>query len=107
MDYVQLANRPIPKVLPPDNDLGDGLMVMTWVMLAASTVLVAARMASKIMLLKRFRLDDIFLLLTWVSPTTSSAHDRLRPANISSDGRILLLNLYATRVSQRLRSTFQ
>jgi hypothetical protein len=107
MDYVQLANRPIPKVLPPDNDLGDGLMIMTWVMLAASTVLVAARMASKILLLKRFRTDDIFLLLTWVSAAFHSAHDRSRCANIFSDGRILLLDLYATCLSQRLRSTFQ
>lgn len=62
-----LASRPIPDHLPSDNDLGDGLMIMTWTMLAISTLFVAARTVSKLWILRRFRLDDVFLLLTWVS----------------------------------------
>jgi hypothetical protein len=65
---VNLADRPLPTTLPDDHNIGDGLAIMTWVMLAISTVLVAARMVSKIMILRRFRIDDVFLLITWVSP---------------------------------------
>jgi hypothetical protein len=65
---INLADRPLPTTLPDDHNIGDGLAIMTWVMLAISTVLIAARMVSKIMILKRFRIDDVFLLLSWVSP---------------------------------------
>jgi hypothetical protein len=64
---INLADRPLPTTLPDDHNIGDGLAIMTWVMLAISTVLIAARMVSKIMILKRFRIDDVFLLLSWVS----------------------------------------
>lgn len=73
---IDIANRPLPEHLPPDVDLGDGLMIMTWVMLAFSTVLVAARFSSKIFILRRFRWDDVFLLLTWVSSTHQAAFVR-------------------------------
>jgi hypothetical protein len=66
-DGVDLSGRILPSTLPSDGDLGDGLMIMTWVMFVFATVLVAARMASKIWILQRFRLDDVFLLSTWVS----------------------------------------
>jgi hypothetical protein len=63
---VNLADRPLPTTFPPDYDLGHGLVIMTWVMFTFSTVLIAARMISKTMILRRFRLDDVFLLSTWV-----------------------------------------
>ena len=68
---VNLADRPMPTSIPDDHNIGDGLAIMTWVMLAASTVLIGARMVSKTFILRRFRIDDIFLLLTWVSLTSS------------------------------------
>jgi len=73
LDGINLADRPLPTKLPENVDLGDGLMIMTWAMFAFSTLLVAARMISKIWILKRFRLDDIFLLLTWVRSTLLDA----------------------------------
>lgn len=76
-----LAARPLPDHLPLDHDLGDGLMAMTWVMLAISTVFVAARTISKLFILRRFRLDDVLLLLTWVSCTIVRAVYLLRSAN--------------------------
>ena len=73
LEGVNLADRPLPTTLPPDHNIGDGLVIMTWVMFAISTVLITARMVSKIMILKRFRIDDIFLLFTWVSLIHSPA----------------------------------
>jgi hypothetical protein len=67
MDGIDFSARPSLDKIPHDHDLGDGLMIMTWIMLAVSTVLVAARIVSKAMILRRFRLDDIFLLITLVS----------------------------------------
>jgi hypothetical protein len=52
--------------MPENTNRGDGLCIMTWAMLGVATVLVAGRVMSKILVLNKFRLDDIFLLLTWV-----------------------------------------
>jgi hypothetical protein len=57
---------PASGVMPKDTNRGDGLCIMTWAMLGVATVLVAGRVMSKILVLNKFRLDDIFLLLTWV-----------------------------------------
>jgi hypothetical protein len=52
--------------LPKNTNRGDGLCIMTWAMLGVATVLVAGRVMSKILVLRKFGLDDAFLLLTWV-----------------------------------------
>jgi len=102
---VNLADRPLPTTLPDDHNIGDGLAIMTWVMLAVSTVLVAARMVSKIMILRRFRIDDVFLLITWVSPICSLALYKLWYADAPAVGRCCILSHDATCISQRLWST--
>lgn len=69
-DFAQAAGAsysPATGGLPKNTNRGDGLCIMTWVMLGVATVLVAGRVMSKVLVLHRFRLDDIFLLLTWVS----------------------------------------
>lgn len=103
---INLADRPLPTKLPSNHDLGDGLMIMTWAMLAFSTVLVALRMISKIWILKRFRLDDVFLLVTWVSLTLFSDHQRWY-ANAPIGGCCRILSHDANVLPQRLRSTLQ
>ena len=102
---VDLGDRPLPTTLPDDVNIGDGLAIMTWVMLAISTVLVAGRMVSKIMILRRFRLDDVFLLFTWVSLIHSPALDRLWYADAPSGGRRCIFSHDATCIPQRLWST--
>ena len=85
LDGVILSHRPLPSTLPENRNIGDGLAIMTWVMLAISTVLVAGRMVSKIMILRRFRLDDVFILFTWVSLIRSLAPYRLWYVNALKD----------------------
>lgn len=105
IEGINLADRPLPTTIPDDHNIGDGLAIMTWVMLAISTVLIAARMFSKIVILKRFRADDVCLLLTWVSLIRSSALCRLWRANHFSGGRCFVFSYDATCIPQRLRST--
>jgi hypothetical protein len=57
---------PGPADMPKDTNRGDGLCIMTWAMLGVATVLVAGRVMSKILVLRKFGWDDSFLLLTWV-----------------------------------------
>lgn len=105
LEGVNLADRPLPTTLPLDRNLGDGLAIMTWVMLAISTVLIAARMVSKIMILRRFRTDDVFLLFTWVSLHPTPALYRSCYANAPSGWCCCVFSHDSTRISQRLRST--
>ena len=65
-ENIQLPPTPAPEDMPVNRNIGDGLCVMTWVLLGVSTVLVGGRMMSKTLVLRRFRWDDVFLLLTWV-----------------------------------------
>jgi len=58
--------KPASGHLPENTNRGDGLCIMTWVMLGVATVLVAGRVMSKVLVLHRFRMDDVFILLTWV-----------------------------------------
>jgi hypothetical protein len=81
LEGVSLADRLLPTTLPPNHNLGDGLMIMAWAVFTLSTVLIAARMVSKIMISRRFRMDDVFLLLTWVSLAHYLVHYRLVHAN--------------------------
>jgi len=105
IDGINLADRPLPTTIPDDHNIGDGLAIMTWVMLAISTVLIAARMVSKIMILKRFRIDDVCLLMTWVSLIRSQALCGLWYANDSSGGRCFVFSYDATCIPQWLRPT--
>lgn len=102
---VNLGDRPLPTTLPDDHNIGDGLAIMTWVMLALSTVLVAARMVSKIMILRRFRIDDVFLLITWVRPIYSPALYKVWYADALKGGCYCILSHDATRIPQWLWST--
>lgn len=54
-------------------------------MLAVATVLVGGRIMSKTMVLRRFRMDDVFLLITWV---------RLRRLISSFEDRNWLMNIF-------------
>ena len=102
---INLADRPLPTTLPDDHNIGDGLAIMTWVMLAVSTVLIAARMVSKIMILKRFRIDDVFLLLSWVSLIHTPALHQVLCSNALIDGCCCIFGDDATCIPRRLRST--
>ena len=66
-DSIQTPPTPSAEDMPPNENPGDALCIMTWVMLGVATVLVGARMMSKAFVLRRLRLDDVFMLLTWVS----------------------------------------
>ncbi|KAM0723670.1 hypothetical protein Q7P37_000658 [Cladosporium fusiforme] len=72
-DALNLPPRPAPEDMPPNKNAGDGLCIMTWVMLGVSTVFVAGRMMSKTFVLRRIRWDDIFMLLTWATAIVYSA----------------------------------
>ncbi|KAI9708783.1 MAG: hypothetical protein M1820_003738 [Bogoriella megaspora] len=58
---------PMPDVLPPNNNSGNALVDLTWVLFGLSTLLMAARLYSKLFKIKRFGLDDAFMLIAWIS----------------------------------------
>lgn len=79
MDGMQVPPRPAAEDLPPNINAGDGLCIMTWVLLGTSTVFVGGRIMSKMFVLRRFRWDDVFMLLTWVRLALLS-----HPANLKN-----------------------
>ena len=98
---------PASGVLPKNTNRGDGLCIMTWAMLGVATVLVAGRVMSKIVVLNRFRLDDIFLLLTWVRFHCFIRHcERVQSANFISRHVLLhMLQAYSLRIIMALAGT--
>ena len=102
-----IAYLPADGVMPKDTNRGDGLCSMTWAMLGVATVLVAGRVMSKIVVLNRFRLDDIFLLLTWVRFHCFIRHcERVQSANFISRHVLLhMLQAYSLRIIMALAGT--
>ncbi|KAK5682520.1 hypothetical protein LTS10_005648 [Elasticomyces elasticus] len=58
---------PLPAVIPPNDNAGTALSVITWTLFGVGTTVMAARAFSKIVILKRFALDDILMYLSWAS----------------------------------------
>ena len=57
---------PLPAKFPPNHNAGRSVLILVWILFGASTALVAARIYSKIAILKRFATDDVLMSLSWV-----------------------------------------
>jgi len=58
---------PLPDVWPENTNSGYALILSSWILFAVATFLLTGRYYTKIMILKRFSLDDWTMLLAWVS----------------------------------------
>lgn len=56
---------PLPTVIPPNDNAGTALCVITWTLFGVGTIVLAARAFSKIVILKQLALDDILMYLSW------------------------------------------
>lgn len=63
---INPADIPLPDTFPPNENSGESLVWLTWVLLAITTVVLVARLASKLLVLKRFAIDDVLMVIAWV-----------------------------------------
>jgi hypothetical protein len=58
---------PMPPEIPPDQNAGTVLTILTWTLFGISGLLMGGRLFSKIVRLKHFALDDGMMLIALVS----------------------------------------